>query len=107
MFGPLGQPWVPNLDTMTPEQYVHTLAFRDQGYSSDRMPQYKDHAEATVDNDDEFGIVEEGQDSMTGYNEDGQDFLTGQVHDSRDSFEVAEDSVDAFKNQACISHSIE
>merc|ERR1719318_1500928 len=75
VFGPLGQPWVPNLETMTPEQYVHTLAFRDQGFSSDRMPQYKDHAEASQDNDDEFGMADDGQDSMTGFNDDGQDSM--------------------------------
>jgi len=96
VFGPLGQPWVPNLETMTPEQYVHTLAFRDQGFSSDRMPQYKDHAEASQDNDDEFGIVEDGQDSMTGY-DDGQEFLAGQVQDSRDSFDATEESVETSK----------
>eukprot|EP00092_Neocalanus_flemingeri_P044100 GFUD01048775.1.p1 GENE.GFUD01048775.1~~GFUD01048775.1.p1 ORF type:complete len:752 (-),score=182.43 GFUD01048775.1:65-1999(-) len=95
VFGPLGQPWVPNLETMTPEQYVHTLAFRDQGFSSDRMPQYKDHAEASQDNDDEFGIVEDGQDSMTGYGEDGQEFLAGQVQDSRDSFDAGDESAEA------------
>merc|ERR1711892_676962 len=96
VFGPLGQPWVPNLETMTPEQYVHTLAFRDQGFSSDRMPQYKDHAEASQDNDDEFGIVEDGQDSITGY-DDGQEFLAGQVQDSRDSFDATEESVETSK----------
>merc|ERR1719402_762628 len=98
VFGPLGQPWVPNLETMTPEQYVHTLAFRDQGFSSDRMPQYKDHAEATQDNDDEFGIVEDGQESMSGFADDGQELLAGQVQDSRDSFDTNEESVDSLQS---------
>jgi len=49
VFGPLGQTVPPSLDTMTPEQYVHTMAFRDQGFAMDRMPQYKDHTEAGQD----------------------------------------------------------
>ena len=49
VFGPLGQAVPPSLDTMTPEQYVHTMAFRDQGFAMDRMPQYKDHTEAGQD----------------------------------------------------------
>lgn len=99
VFGPLGQPWVPNLETMTPEQYVHTLAFRDQGFSSDRMPQYKDHAEASQDNDDDFGMGEDGQDSMTGFNEDGQEFLEGHVHESRDSFDTPDESGEVQENR--------
>lgn len=46
MFGAMGQPLPPSLDTMTPEQYVHTRVFREQGYSNHRMPQYRDHTEA-------------------------------------------------------------
>ena len=94
VFGPMGQPWVPNLETMTPEQYVHTLAFRDQGFSSDRMPQYRDHAEASQDLDDEFGIGEEGQDSM---NDDSQELLAGPVHDTTDSSETVDDSMEVGK----------
>ena len=44
---------------MTPEQYVHTMAFRDQGFTSDRMPQYKDHVEANNDNHDVIDAHEE------------------------------------------------
>jgi len=91
VFGPLGQPWVPNLETMTPEQYVHTLAFRDQGFSSDRMPQYRDHAEASQDVDDDFGMGEDGQDSI-GFNGDDEDLLAGTVQDSRESLETVDNS---------------
>ena len=49
VFGPLGHPLAPSLESMTPEQYVHTMAFREQGFSSDRMPQYRDHTEANQD----------------------------------------------------------
>ena len=59
VFGPLGQPVVPSVDTMTPEQYVHSTAFREQGFSADRMPQYKDHLEANQDNEEEFSFTEE------------------------------------------------
>lgn len=59
VFGSLGQPVVPSLDTMTPEQYVHTMAFREQGFSADRMPQYKDHSEANQDNEEEFSFPED------------------------------------------------
>ena len=59
MFGPLGDPERPSLENMTPEQYVHTMAFRDQGFSSDRMPQYKDHVEANNDNNDVIDAHEE------------------------------------------------
>ena len=59
VFGPLGQPAVPSLDTMTPEQYVHTMAFRDQAFSADRMPQYKDHSEANQDNEEENSFTED------------------------------------------------
>jgi len=45
----LGQPLAPDLDTMTPEQIVHTMSFREQGYTSDKMPQYRDHTEAGQD----------------------------------------------------------
>ena len=48
-FGPTGHPLAPNLDTMTPEQFVHTMSFREQGYTSDKMPQYRDHTEASQD----------------------------------------------------------
>ena len=51
MFGPLGQPLPPSLDTMTPEQFVHTMTFREQGFSSDKMPQYRDHTEAMASQD--------------------------------------------------------
>ena len=44
---------------MTPEQYVHSTAFREQGFSADRMPQYKDHIEANQDNEEEFSFTEE------------------------------------------------
>jgi len=100
VFGPLGQPWVPNLETMTPEQYVHTLAFRDQGFSSDRMPQYRDHAEASQDLDDEFGMAEEGQDNIGGFNDDSQELLAGPVHHTRDSSETVDDSVEVVKKYA-------
>jgi len=90
VFGPMGQPWVPNLETMTPEQYVHTLAFRDQGFSSDRMPQYRDHAEASQDLDDEFGMAEDGQDNVTGFNDDSQELLAGTVQDSQEPLETVE-----------------
>ena len=59
VFGPLGQPAVPSLDTMTPEQYVHTMAFRDQAFSADRMPQYKDHSEANQDNEEDNSFTED------------------------------------------------
>lgn len=49
IFGPLGQPLSPSLDTMTPEQFVHTMTFREQGFTSDKMPQYRDHTEASQD----------------------------------------------------------
>ena len=52
LFGSLGQPLPPTLDTMTPEQYVHTLAFTEHGFSVDRMPQYRDHVEANNDNNE-------------------------------------------------------
>ena len=58
------------------------------------MPQYKDHAEASQDNDDEFGMADDGQDSMTGFNDDGQELLSGQVHDSQDSFEALDDTAE-------------
>ena len=45
----MGHPLAPNLDTMTPEQFVHTMSFREQGYTSDKMPQYRDHTEASQD----------------------------------------------------------
>ena len=48
-FGQMGQPLAPDLDTMTPEQIVHTMSFREQGYTSDKMPQYRDHMEAGQD----------------------------------------------------------
>jgi len=76
---------------MTPEQYVHTLAFRDQGFSSDRMPQYRDHAEASQDVDDDFGMGEDGQDSI-GFNGDDEDLLAGTVQDSRESLETVDNS---------------
>jgi len=59
LFGPLGDPLIPCLENMTPEQYVHTMAFRDQGFTSDRMPQYKDHVEANNDNHDVIDAHEE------------------------------------------------
>ena len=49
MFGALGRPLPPSLDSMTPEQFVHTMTFREQGFTSDKMPQYRDHAEASQD----------------------------------------------------------
>ena len=59
VFGPLGQPVVPSIDTMTPEQFVHSTAFREQGFSADRMPQYKDHLEANQDNEEEINFTDE------------------------------------------------
>ena len=59
VFGPLGQPVVPSIDTMTPEQFVHSTAFREQGFSADRMPQYKDHLEANQDNEEEVSFTDE------------------------------------------------
>ena len=35
------------------------MAFRDQGFTSDRMPQYKDHVEANNDNHDVIDAHEE------------------------------------------------
>ena len=59
VFGPLGHPVLPSLETMTPEQYVHTMAFRDQAFSADRMPQYKDHSEANQDNEEDFNFTDD------------------------------------------------
>jgi len=59
VFGSLGHPMIPSLDTMTAEQYVHTMAFRDQAFSADRMPQYKDHSEANQDNEEEFSFTDD------------------------------------------------
>jgi len=92
VFGPLGEPWVPNLETMTPEQYVHTLAFRDQGFSSDRMPQYKDHTESTQDNDDDFCIEDEAQDIL-GFNE-SDEINSGEVCEPDESANMSVTEVD-------------
>jgi len=56
------------------------------------MPQYRDHAEASQDVDDDFGMGEDGQDSMSGFNGDDEDLLAGTVQDSRESLETVDDS---------------
>ena len=66
LFGSLGQPLPPTLETMTPEQYVHTLAFTEHGFTADRMPQYRDHVEANNDVTEEDNIAEDTTNSSNG-----------------------------------------
>ena len=63
MFGALGRPLPPSLDTMTPEQFVHTMTFREQGFTSDKMPQYRDHTEASQDVTSEVSSLSPDQSS--------------------------------------------
>jgi len=92
-FGPLGKPLPPSLDTMTPEQYVHTMAFRDQGFAMDRMPQYKDHTEAGQDASEEDNTV---TDESTSNSVNGMETNSAMIPPSLRNFSPAQPNMEDF-----------
>ena len=80
---------------MTPEQYVHTMAFRDQGFTGDRMPQYKDHTEAGQDvSEEEPPVTDESNSNSNSVN--GMDSNLAMIPSSLRTFSPSQPNMEDF-----------